>query len=164
MSRLRFYILLAIMGVGFGVFGVRTSQVAEDTALRDKAIIVLRDRIVALESHFIGHTVVLAKNGNGISIVPCKLNIDKKCFRDDTGISLSNLSISNMPGAGVRADGNGIEDIPHLSVGKVGTIKTNNSSIDGINFSYSGPSDWHYNLAWKMAVIKHAWTEFWNQP
>lgn len=96
--------LLAAVMLAQILICIKISQLAENLSLtvdvishevkiRDKQHSGLEDRIIKLESHFNGHTVVLAKDGRGISVIPCKLNIDKDCYRDDTGITLDHLNI-----------------------------------------------------------------------
>lgn len=110
---------------------------------------ILEDRIVDLESHFIGHRVVLAKNGRGILIEPCKLNLEKDCHRDDAGISLRDLSISYAH-VGIEDQGSGVKTIPHPE--RKGQLEIANSRIEGVGVDYTGPNDWHYQF---HMIIEH---------
>src|ERR1700733_11697781 len=68
-------------------------RLSREIEIRNSAADITEDRLTKLEAHFVGHTVILAKDGKGISIVPCRLNLDKNCHRDDTGIRISDMTI-----------------------------------------------------------------------
>lgn len=129
-------------------------ELSGESRTRELATDILQNRVIALESHFIGHTVVLAKDGKGISIVPCKLNIDKECYRDDTGISLSQMRIEGWD-VGISAMGNGIPSVPKKN--ESGELKVKGTQIGVINHvNYTGPNDWRFRLTVFWTGIKQS--------
>lgn len=145
----------AIITIGFDL----ADKIDTERRTRDDQVATLESRTAALEQHFIGHTVVLAKDGKGIQIIPCKLNIDKECYRDDHGITLSNLYLYGWR-VGIETMGNGVKHTQRDKTGP-GTVSIKDSTVDGQKFNYEGPNNWRFRLAEWWLEVRIWWAKFW---
>lgn len=64
-------------------------------------------RTVKLESRFVGHKIIIAKNGAGVTVKPCEFvrngKVDKNCQPDSKGITISDSLIKDFEMYGVLA-------------------------------------------------------------
>lgn len=151
----RLSLFIVITGLLFVMVQI-DRNLRDEISMRDRAAEIIQTRLTDLESHFIGHTVKLAKNGKGVLIEPCKLNIEKNCFRDDTGISLSNLTIDRFD-VGIDYEGNHIPRVPTSTESKQSTLDLTDTNINGGHIDhYEGYNDWHLNLLLFWTHIKQA--------
>lgn len=137
---------ILIAAIATGITVIDHDRLTDEMQRRDKAFDIVEGRLITLEAHFVGHTVKLAKNGNGIIVEPCMLNVDQDCMRDDTGISISQVIVMGMKGTGIKIEDNGIPKLPKREETK-GQIDMQNSTIDGIPVdNYQGPYGWRWKL------------------
>lgn len=155
---MKFIILSLFCGL-FVVQVATLSRISEESDIRELATNILQDRVRRLEAHFVGHTVILGKEGKGISIVPCKLDIDKECYRDDTGINIHDMKMEGWDIGVLEAAGEAT--VPQSPKKADITIKNSTFRSNYVE-SYSGPNDWHLRFTLFWGGIKQAFSELWN--
>jgi hypothetical protein len=155
--------IIVIDFLGLLATQVLTAEVLSTEAnLREEATNTLQDRVRKLESHFVGHTAVLAKNGAAVSIVPCNIQKDKHCYPDDSGITLNNMVMEGWD-YGVNIEDHGTKQVPKRD--DEGQLNVKRTAIGGIkDVNYSGPNNWRWRLTLFWDGIKQAFCLLWNPP